>query len=150
MKISLIQPYLSTSERYGELLGKVGPSCEPLGLAYLAAAIREKCKEDSLEIIDALALGYTDEDLREHLLRTKPDVVGVSMLTPMYLRARETISLIKKTLPETIIVVGGPHPTIFPKKTLEENPDIDFIIIGEGEHTIVELLDTMGKKEEFP
>jgi len=144
MKVVLIQPCLSLKERYGKALGKVGPSCEPLGLAYLAAAIRNNDYE--VEIIDASALNYTNKQLIEHLKKSKPDLVGISILTPMYLRAKETIHNIKKSIKNIKIVVGGPHVTVFPKLTLEENPEIDFAIYGEAEHTIVEVLDALEKK----
>jgi len=146
MKITLIQPALSSSDRYGKHLGKVGPTCEPLGLAYLAAAIRERREDDEIEIIDAVALKYKSEDLKNHLLRTKPDVVGLGVLTPMYLVAKETIDMIHETLPDCTIVFGGPHPSIFPEITLEENPNVDYIVIGEGEWTFVELLDSLENK----
>ena len=54
--------------------------------------------------------------------------------------------MIRETIPNTKIVVGGPHPTIFPKQTMEEVPEIDFVGIGEGERIIVELLDAIENK----
>ena len=75
MKIAFIDPNLSTSERYGKALGKVGPTCEPLGLAYLAAAIKEK-RNDKIKIIDAAASGYGLNELKNILIKLKPDVIG--------------------------------------------------------------------------
>jgi len=145
MKIALIQPNLSSSDRYGKALGKVGPTCEPLGLAYLAAAIREK-RSDEIKIIDALANNYGSVDLNNILKKFNPDVVGIMILTPMYLVAKETIESIRKVLPNVKLVVGGPHVTVFPKKTMEETPEIDFAVVGEGEITIVDLLNNLEKK----
>ena len=62
MKILLININLSTKERYGKQLGKVGPTTEPLGLAYLAASIK-KYSTHSVEIIDAEVSQYNNEDL---------------------------------------------------------------------------------------
>jgi len=147
MRISFIIPCLSTAERYGKALGKVGPTTEPLGPAYIAAAIREKRKNDKITILDAAVENYGINEVKDYLIKEKPDVVGVTILTPMYLRAKETISLIRKTLPKAQIVVGGPHVTIFPKQTLEENQDVDYAVVGEGEHTFVELLDALDNKK---
>lgn len=146
MNILFISPGLTTEDRYGKALGKVGPRTEPLGLAYLAAAIREK-RSDYIEILDAVALNYTSLDLENHLKKKEWDVVGVMMLTPMYPRTIETVKIIKKICPKTKILVGGPHPTIFPKETLENNKEIDIAVVGEGERTIVELLDSIEKKK---
>ena len=145
MNIVFIDPNLSTSERYGKALGKVGPTCEPLGLAYLAAALKEK-RNDKIKIIDAAASSYGLNELKNILIKLKPDVIGIRIITPMYLVAKDTIKMIRETIPNTKIVVGGPHPTIFPKQTMEEVPEIDFVGIGEGERIIVELLDAIENK----
>lgn len=148
MKLTLIQPFLSLEDRYGKNLGKVGPTCEPMGLAYLAAAIRESGLAE-VEIIDAAALNYTKTDLENHLKRSKSEIIGLSILTPMYLRAKETIQIVKDILPHAKIVVGGPHVTVFPKITLEENKDIDVAVFGEAEKTIVELLSAFADNKGF-
>lgn len=146
MKISLISPPLKKEDRYGKSLAKVGPVTEPLGLAYLAAAIKEN-RADDVEIIDTIALNYNLKDLQEHLQRIKSDVVGISILTPMYLVAKDTIKIVRETLKDAIIIVGGPHVTIFPKETLKENNDINYAVIGEGEETIIELLESIEKNK---
>jgi len=149
MKITLIQPCLSTSDRYGKALGKVGPTTEPLGLAYLAGYLK-KYRNDSVEIIDAVALDYSSEDLIAHIDRSKPDIVGVSISTPMYLRAKETIRILRENFGNNIkIIVGGPHVTIFPKQTLEENKDIDLALYGEAEASLMELLNALENETEF-
>lgn len=140
MKIVLIAPNLSNSERYGKALGKVGPTCEPLGLTYIAAAIKEK-RKDKVKIIDAAASKYDIDKLKKILVKLNPDIVGIGILTPMYLIAKETIENIRKILPDVKIIVGGPHVTVFLKQTMEEVPEIDFAVIGEGEITIIELLE---------
>lgn len=146
MKIMLIQPGLTLDERYGKHLGKVGPTCEPMGLAYLAAAIRE-AKSVNVEILDLTATQISTDALRRRLKEYNPDVVGVSILTPMYLKAKEIVSIAREVLPETKIIVGGPHVTVFPEITLEENRDIDIACFGEAEDTIVELLNAFSSNK---
>lgn len=148
MKILLISPHLVASDRYGKALGKVGTISEPLSLAYLAAAIKEK-RNDEVTILDACALNYNSQDLEEYLKKDKWDIIGLTILTPMYQKALEAIEIIKKIDQKVKIIVGGPHPTIFPEETLKHNPNIDFAIYGEGEITIVELLDALEKNTPF-
>lgn len=146
MKITLLSPCLSTTERYGKALGKVGPTTEPLGLAYLAASIQQETNHD-VEIIDAAVMNYTPEQLKKRLILSKPNVVGVMMLTPMYFRAQEVVRLTRQVLPDSTIIVGGPHVTIFPSETMKENPEIDYAVVGEGEITIVELLSAIDRNK---
>ena len=148
MKISLLSSCFSTGERYGKSLGKVGPITEPLGLAYLAASILKKRPNDQVEIIDPAVLGYTKTDLKNHLEKTRPDIIGISILTPLYFNAKEVIKIAKEVLNEPIIIAGGPHVTIFPKATMEENKDINYAVMGEGDITITELLDSIDNKKE--
>lgn len=148
MNILLISPCLSTSERYGSALGKVGPTTEPLGLAYLAAYLREKRPgRDHIEIIDMAALNYGEKELTMKLREREWSLTGIMILTPMYLRAKETAAIIRRESRNSKIIFGGPHVTIFPNKTLEETPDVDIGVIGEGEVTFHELVDSLENKK---
>ncbi len=142
MKVLLIEPNLSVNDRYGKALGEVGPTCEPLGLAYLAGAIKRRGL-DSVSILDAAALGLSPAQLESHLKDYQPDVIGVRIVTPMYIVAMDTLTMVRKVLPDSRIIIGGPHMSIFPRETISENPVIDAGVIGEGEVTILELLDAL-------
>lgn len=144
MKILLISPNLSAKERYGKALGKVGPATEPLGLAYLGAVL--KARGDDVKIIDAAPMDYSLQDISEDVSRNKYDWVGITWLTPMHLIAKETINAVKKAHPHAKIIVGGPHVTIMPKETMEDAPEIDYAVIGEGESAIAELCDAIEGK----
>ena len=146
MKILLLVPPLSTKDRYGSDLGRIGPTCEPLGLAYLATSLRDKCHE--VEILDTLALNLDYDHIKNYLLKNNFDLIGITILTPMYLRAVECIKLIK-SLSKIPIIIGGPHVTIFPKETLEENKEIDYGVYGEGEETIIDFCDAFENKKSF-
>ncbi|MFH1972220.1 MAG: radical SAM protein [archaeon] len=142
MKVTLINPGLFAADRYGKALGKMGPTCEPLGLAYLAAAIRDK---HEVSIIDVPAFHYSYEDIIKILKEQKPDIVGLTIMTPWYMKTKEMISIIKENIPNQKIIVGGPHVTVFPEVTLEEDSNIEFAVYGEAEQTFPELLDALEK-----
>ncbi len=146
MDILLVNPPLSVADRYGKALGKVGSLTEPLGLAYLAASIKKEGHH--VEIIDCTLRSFSFEQLDKKLLERNWGLVGIGIVTPMYLRAKETIGYIKQKV-NSKIVVGGPHVTIFPKETMEENPSIDYAIIGEGEITIVELISAIKNNQDL-
>jgi len=81
--------------------------------------------------------------------RRKVDVVGVTMMSVDYNPAMESIKLIKNVSPKTIIVVGGPHPTLVLEE-IEKEKSINHIITGEGEISFTELLKNIQKGEHSP
>jgi radical SAM superfamily enzyme YgiQ (UPF0313 family)/ubiquinone/menaquinone biosynthesis C-methylase UbiE len=145
MKVILINPPYSKEDRYGKDLGKFGPLNEPLGLAYLAATLEQEGHK--VEIFDAPALNLTSSDICNKIEVEPCDLVGVTMLTPMYTRSMEVIKALRKVIPPLKIVVGGAHPTILPEKTLHENREIDFAIMGEGEFALRDLVHALEKGE---
>lgn len=145
LKILLINPPFFPEERYGKNLKHFGALNEPLGLAYLASNL--ELHNYPVKILDCTALDITLEKISQELKKDRYDIIGLTMLTPMYSRVKETSKIIKEVCPESKIIVGGAHPTTLPKETLEEIKDIDYVCIGEGEHTIVEFVQAIEKKE---
>ena len=106
------------------------------GLAHLSSAA--KAQGFDVDLIDLRALSGWDE-FREELLRRRPDVAALTMMSVDYNPASEAASIIRDTLPETVIVVGGPHPTIMVEE-VAELPVFDYVITREGEVTFPWLL----------
>jgi len=48
---------------------------------------------------------------------------------------------------EAKIIVGGPHPSSLPEECLKDNPNIDFVVIGEGENTLRELVNHLSENK---
>ena len=72
------------------------------------------------------------------LQKMQPAFVGISVLTPSVSWALEASDTLKKYLPNSLIILGGPHPTFFPEVIRHES--IDLICIGEGEKPLLNLL----------
>lgn len=75
----------------------------------------------------------------------KPDVVGISSMTQKYASARIVAGIAKKISRDCQVIIGGPHPSMVGSEVLK-CPDIDIAVIGEGERTIVELLDAITRQ----
>jgi len=75
------------------------------------------------------------------------DLVGISAITSTSTRSYKIISEIRKINPTIPIVMGGPHPTFLPDEVLENGAD--FAVRGEGEKTILELIDALEGKINF-
>src|SRR5438034_3585905 len=76
----------------------------------------------------------------ERLVRDlQPDVVGLSVMTFQRATALKIARLIRTLRPSARIVVGGYDPSLAPE-AYENSLDVDFVVRGEGEHTLAELL----------
>ena len=109
----------------------------PLGLAYLAAALMRAGYG-----VSALDFNVSGLNLRrvENVVEWgKPAVVGISAHTETYTAALEIARKVKLLDEKIRIVMGGPHPSIMPERVLQE-ARIDYVVMGEGEETLVELL----------
>lgn len=118
----------------------------PLGIAWLAAILRKEGFKD-VSLIDSMAGHYTNQDILALLKKEDPDVIGISFGTQIRFSAFELARSIKKDFPEVPIVVGGPHPTLCSQDILENIPEIDIIVRGEGELSFLNLVKAIDKKE---
>jgi radical SAM superfamily enzyme YgiQ (UPF0313 family) len=116
----------------------------PLGLLYLAKAIQEN--GDEVSILDFSAEPYTEEKLKNAL--KKADVVGITVLSFTVGKVAKLIKVIKKIRPEIKIIIGGPHCSLYPEKSLKET-QADVSIQGEGEFVIKYLKKALQGKISF-
>ncbi|NLH48941.1 MAG: radical SAM protein [Myxococcales bacterium] len=113
----------------------VGP---PLGLAYLAAALRQRGIR--VEILDANAEGLSDAATVARAIAARPDVIGLTAVTPTADQCGRLAAEWKRRLPSAYIVMGGIHPTVEPEKTLARLPAIDLLVRGEADVRFADLL----------
>lgn len=116
----------------------------PLGILYVAAHARKHTTHE-VAVVDAVVeeLGYPA--LKKRIEAERPDVVGVTATTFTLIDAMLTVAAAKEACPDATVVMGGPHPYIYPDETINL-PGIDFLVIGEGEAVFSALLDNMGDK----
>lgn len=138
--IVFIETPISLIQRYGEM-STAAHLVPPLGLMSLAAVTRREGY--NTDIIDGAALGLNLHEIVELLEKRKPHYIGLTAATVGFKNTAEMAKKIKKKLPETIIIIGGVHVTALPIISLKENLQFDIAAIGEGEATIVELLDVL-------
>jgi radical SAM superfamily enzyme YgiQ (UPF0313 family) len=105
----------------------------PLGLMYIAAVLEKEGHKVQLYDADP---EYHDTIVRE-IKDFKPDLIGLSFLTVAYQRAFNLMKILKSELPDVTYCAGGVHTTVKPHDTMNEF-GVDFIVVGEGEETIVE------------
>lgn len=141
MKILLISP--PTDSAIKRVVGTTGP---PLSLAYLASMVRD---EHDVEIIDSIAEELTFDDVKKRMKKFDADVVGITATTSMIPDAYKAAEIAKEVNENVKVVVGGPHVTFLPDKTMDECKHIDFIVRGEGELTFKELIKAIEEDRDF-
>ncbi|MFH0820056.1 MAG: radical SAM protein [bacterium] len=138
IKTILITPPSSLEARYGKDLKKFGATSEPLGLAYLAANLEKH--NFQVSIIDSIALEWGINEIVDNFKKEAPDLIGITVLTPAYEIAKNLIIKIKEELPNCKIIIGGAHATALAKESLLDIKELDYVCVGEGENTIVDLV----------
>jgi|TARA_B100000315_G_scaffold165189_1_gene153831 radical SAM superfamily enzyme YgiQ (UPF0313 family) len=127
----------------------------PIGIAYIAACLEQSGYDVS--VIDALAEGYDNEIYSPPFLiyglpidqivdkgkSIIPDVIGISILfSNRIIEAHQIARSLKKALPEVKIVFGGQHPTAMPLDVMQNNA-IDFVLTGEADRSMPQLMDAL-------
>ena len=122
----------------------------PLGVASLAAVSLEAGY--SVRVVDGWAEGLSDSPRLIERLRkiSEPRVVGVSILTTNVRGAANAVSVARSVFPAAHIVIGGPHVSALPDSVLDEFFAADLGVFGEGENTLVEILDWYKKETGEP
>jgi anaerobic magnesium-protoporphyrin IX monomethyl ester cyclase len=125
LKVTLINPPQFT--RYPQ---------PPIGLAIIAAVLEKEGYQ--VVVLDANALSLQPKDIVP--LVADADVVGLTAMTPTIGAAMSLARHLKQANPGLTIILGGAHATLLPDETLTTAPEINVIVRGEGEETIIELL----------
>lgn len=134
----------------------------PLGLGYVGSMLERAGHE--VEIVDCASEGYdtivdigkdrvvyglSPDQIRERIVRYKPDAIGISCLfSTQEKRMLQIAAIAREVNPEIVIITGGPHVSAFYKQ-LAQNPNVDYCVIGEGENIIAGLVEALNGKREM-
>lgn len=111
----------------------------PLGLVYIGSNLIKH--GFSVKIIDC-SFFETLEQVKQEIQKYDFKIAGLSFLSSMQAGASKVAQIIKEVNPESLVVAGGPHPTVFKEKSILDK-NIDVLAIGEGEVTFGELTRTV-------
>jgi len=148
MKILLLTPPFNLmKEGYGSKRKLRAGFFPPLALGYLAAPLIEKGHQ--IKIVDSCPLDYDNEDIKREVNKFKPDLIGISAVTATSKGAYSLIRFLKNNF-DLPIVLGGPHVNCFADLVFKEVPQLDMIVLGEGEKIFEEVIDYYGLNKELP
>jgi len=111
-----------------------------LGFVYIAGSLRKAGYNP--EIYDAMSYFHGYNEIQSRIEDLKPDVVATTAITASIYESLKVLKIAKKINPGIITVIGNVHPTFCCEEILKDNHSIvDYIVRGEGEVTLPELLD---------
>lgn len=113
-------------------------SMPSLGVLYIAARLERE--GIPVRTLPSHVMKMTVDDIVRHVLAEKPDIFGLTVTTENRLEAFDVARKIKRARPETFVVLGGPHCSATGSDTITHIPEVDMVVSGEGENTMVELV----------
>ena len=145
LRVYLLNPAsynVLASRRYAEF----EPALMPMGLCYLGAVLRERGHE--VIIHDQAATTLSNEALLADIEKATPELLGISILTGAW---HNVVILLREILdrwPTLPVVMGNTHATVYVDDILREGYS-DFVIHGEGETSMLDLVETLERKEDL-
>jgi anaerobic magnesium-protoporphyrin IX monomethyl ester cyclase len=133
MKILLIYPYFLEQRIHEEEITVV-----PIGLYYVGAMLREKGYDS--EVLNWSRVNQSVAEVEKTLLSKRPDVIGFSIFHANRWGAIDLARTAKACLPTVKIVFGGIGATFLWEHFLTHFPQVDYVVLGEGEKSFLELV----------
>jgi len=146
MKCALIIPAWAPEEIFSsKVAGSQINYWQPIGTLYVAASIMKAGHE--VKFLNGAFM--THADILKEISLFRPDIVGIYSTTFGWKKAVFTASEIRRSgdHPLPFIIAGGPYPIAVQEKCLDHSPDIDAVVTGEGELTMVEIIDRLSLGE---
>ncbi len=144
MKILFVEPPKDIWFVMGEYLPP------PYGIVQLAAYLEREVRDAEIKVLDCNAQHVDWKELERQIENFNPDIVASSTLATCntYVVVR-TLETAKRINPNILTITGGQHFTATAHESLEQYPEIDVIVRGEGEQTLTEVVKNMDKKSFF-
>lgn len=117
---------------------EVAGSWVPLYFVYVAGSARAAGFDAG--IYDAMTKNVGYAEIEARIRESRPDYVAVSAITCTSPDAIKVVELAKRINPEIKTIMGGVHPTFMYEELFSLTDALDYVVLGEGELTLPELL----------
>jgi anaerobic magnesium-protoporphyrin IX monomethyl ester cyclase len=145
MKFSFINPGPNETLLKGErTMINASP---PLGILYLASVLQRAEVEASA--LDHAAFGLNLEAAADWAVKEEPDILGISVLASSSLTGPRIAQEVKKRNPDITVVLGNHHATFNAERILKKYPHVDMIVRGEGEQTVLAIVNRVKEKRDL-
>ena len=139
-KILLVNPTIDKEQKYGKLASMLLTPSVPFSLVFLGTYLKHHNYD--VRIYDEQFELLTADRLQKLIDDYKPGLIGFTCTTASIARAHELAADIKQISGEIQVLLGNIHPTVLPEECLEDK-NIDLVVRGEGELTIIEYLEAL-------
>ncbi len=110
----------------------------PAWVAYLSGPLKKAGFTD-IRFVDAMTNDLSDDEVRALIAEEKPDIIGVTAITPSIYKAERILEIASEVAPNALRVLGGIHATFMFQQVLTEAPYVDVIVRGEGEEIFLNV-----------
>lgn len=117
----------------------------PVSLGTLLGYLRKNGFE--IELLDYNVEGFTEESFIQRVRNSRPNIIGLSAMSPSIKSAHLLATLVKTHFPDILTVAGGPHVDVLPVESMKEFSNFDVVAYGEAEDTFLELCKRLENKE---
>jgi radical SAM superfamily enzyme YgiQ (UPF0313 family) len=136
--------YMARKTKIDKGFGLVPGVTEPLGLLYIASLL----KNDGHRVWVIDSIFSSTKDLIKFVYEKEPALLGITVMSFSWEKAKAFLFKIKQHFPGLLTIVGGPFPTAWQERCLQECPSVDFVCIGEGEYVMQQLCSCLeGKRD---
>lgn len=119
----------------------------PIGVGYLAAYLIKHNK--TVKILDGEVNDVTEDVIADYLKGLiRPYIFGISSLTAGIANAHRVAALLKKTYPESKVILGNMHPTVMTEEVLKDR-NVDIVVRGEGEEVLNSLYERIKADKDY-
>ncbi len=112
---------------------------QPLGLLYIASSVMKA----GYEVRFLNGAFMRNAEIMKEIEKERPDIVGLYSTTFGWKKAKEAARAIKEIDKNIFVCVGGPYPIAMQEKCLEDCEWLDAVVTGEGEYTLVEMMERL-------
>jgi len=116
------------------------PNVLPLGIGYIASVLRNAGNE--VEVMDINGDRLASDEVEKKISESDFDVIGIGAIVTVYRYIKWLIGIIRKYHPKVKIMIGGSVGTSIPHIIFEKT-EADIVCIGEGEVTVIDLIDAL-------
>jgi len=141
MRVMLINPPIDSVLENGNVspvTSYLFYNSAPLGLLYIAAVLERS--GETVAAIDGAAEKENVETVAQRVADYQPDLIGIGSFTVSFETTRRLAARLKQLLPDVPLILGSYHVTLVPNEAMSD-PHFDVGVLGEGEHTMLELLE---------
>lgn len=146
-KIAFVNPPYERIAPGYEFVRYVTNRAPSLGLLHLAAQVRQDGYLPT--IFECEIQCYNPDKAASKIIADEPAYVGITLFTIGVMSAAEIARKIKQQLPDTVVIVGGPHISSMGVETMTRYKEFDYAVVGEGEYPLSELLESLEQKRDL-